>query len=332
MPYVVASQTIPILAVAPIVVVGLGSVSIAGWTPDGWMRVSVIAAYLTFFPVTVNTVRGLKSADPAAVELMRSYAASEWAVFWKLRVPSALPYLFAAFRVAATACVVGAIIGELPSSIQGGLGGAIINFNQYYVLEPENLWATNLIAAVLGIAFFLAVVSPRSSSSTGRRSSSYERPDAVVSLAGVTKTFAKGGVTALQDIDLDVGRGEFISLIGPSGCGKSTLLRVIGDLVEPTAGEVLVNGKSAQRARLDRDYGIVFQAAVLYDWRTVAKNIALPLELLGWDRARAQARVDEMLELVELTGSRSTTPGSSRVACSSGSRSRGRCRSRPRCC
>jgi NitT/TauT family transport system permease protein len=158
MPYVVASQTIPILAIAPIVVVGLGSVQIFGWTPSDWLRVSVIAAYLTFFPVTVNTVRGLRSADPAAVELMESYAASEWSVFWKLRVPAALPYLFSAFRIAATASVVGAIIGELPSSIQSGLGGWIINFNQYYALSPENLWATNLVAALLGIAFFLVVV------------------------------------------------------------------------------------------------------------------------------------------------------------------------------
>jgi NitT/TauT family transport system permease protein len=158
MPYVVASQTIPILALAPIIVVGLGSLSIFGWTPADWMRVSVIAAYLTFFPVTVNTVRGLQSPDPAAVELMQSYAAGEWAVFWKLRVPAAMPYLFSAFKVAATACVVGAIIGELPSSIQDGLGGYIINFNQYYVLNPENLWATNLIAALLGISFFLVVL------------------------------------------------------------------------------------------------------------------------------------------------------------------------------
>src|SRR4029079_12766090 len=95
---------------------------------------------------------------------------------------------------------------------------------------------------------------------------------------------------------------EFISLIGPSGCGKSTLLRVIGDLTQPSAGVALVNGKPAPRARRDRDYGIVFQAAVLYDWRTVAKNIALPLELLKWDRGKRNARVAEMVELVELTG------------------------------
>ena len=126
--------------------------------------------------------------------------------------------------------------------------------------------------------------------------------ESVVSARGISKTFGKGGVTALADIDLEVGSGEFVSLIGPSGCGKSTLLRVIGDLVEPTAGDILVNGKQAHRARLDRDYGIVFQAAVLYDWRTVAKNIALPLELLGWSRARRAERVRDMVELVELQG------------------------------
>ena len=124
----------------------------------------------------------------------------------------------------------------------------------------------------------------------------------VVSLRGVSKEFARGGVVALQDIDLEIAPGEFVSLIGPSGCGKSTLLRVIGDLVEPSVGDVVVNGKPARQARLDRDYGIVFQDAVLYDWRTVAKNIALPLEMGGWDRAKRHVRVREMVELVELGG------------------------------
>jgi NitT/TauT family transport system ATP-binding protein len=124
----------------------------------------------------------------------------------------------------------------------------------------------------------------------------------VVSINGLSKVFGKGGVTALEGIDLEVERGEFVSLIGPSGCGKSTLLRIVGDIVEPTTGDITVNGKPPRKARLDRDYGIVFQAPVLYDWRTVAKNIALPLEMLGWDRARRAERVREMLELVELTG------------------------------
>jgi NitT/TauT family transport system ATP-binding protein len=130
----------------------------------------------------------------------------------------------------------------------------------------------------------------------------------VVSLRGVAKTFAKGRVAALETIDLEVREGEFVSLIGPSGCGKSTLLRIIGDLIEPTTGQLVVNGKPPRRARLDRDYGIVFQDPVLYDWRTVTKNIALPLEMLGWDRKRRAARVQEMLELVELTGFESHHP------------------------
>jgi NitT/TauT family transport system permease protein len=154
LPYVVASQTVPILAIAPMVVVWLG-----GRGLPGWFSVSVIAAYLTFFPVTINTLRGLNSADPRALELMRSYASSRWAVLWKVRVPASLPYLFAALKVSATASVVGAIIGELPASIQDGLGGAILNFNQYYASAPTRLWATNVVAALLGIAFFLAVVA-----------------------------------------------------------------------------------------------------------------------------------------------------------------------------
>jgi len=125
----------------------------------------------------------------------------------------------------------------------------------------------------------------------------------VVRIRGVDKVFAgrdKGRTTALQAIDLDIAPGEFVSLIGPSGCGKSTLLRVIGDLVQPTRGEVAVNGKTAERARKDRDYGMVFQAPVLFDWRSVEDNVKLPLEILGKDKAWRARRAKEMLDLVEL--------------------------------
>ena len=124
----------------------------------------------------------------------------------------------------------------------------------------------------------------------------------VVEIKQLTKRFERGNVVALQDIELAIEPGEFVSLIGPSGCGKSTLLRIIGDLIKPSSGTVTVNGKPAPRARADHDYGIVFQDSVLFDWRTVAKNVALPLEMLGWDRARRKSRIDEMLELVELQG------------------------------
>jgi len=126
----------------------------------------------------------------------------------------------------------------------------------------------------------------------------------VVQVAGVGKTFGEGdgAVTALDGIDLDIRAGEFVSLIGPSGCGKSTLLRLIGDLTSPSTGTIQVNAKPARRARLDRDYGMVFQAPVLMDWRTVSKNIELPLEIMGWQPAQRAARSAELLKLIELDG------------------------------
>ena len=148
MPYVVASQTIPILAIAPMVII---------WLKAGWLSVAVIAAYLTFFPVTINTLRGLRSPDPAMVELMHSYAASDWDILRKLRFPAAMPYIFTAFKVSATASVVGAIIGELPSGIRNGLGGAILNFNQYYISGPQKLWAAVVASACVGILFYILV-------------------------------------------------------------------------------------------------------------------------------------------------------------------------------
>ena len=148
LPYVVASQTVPLLAIAPMVVIWLGG---------NWLSVAIIAAYLTFFPVTINTLRGLRSPEPTAVELMHSYAATPWEILWKLRVPAALPYIFTALKISATASVVGAIIGELPSGIADGLGRVILNFNQYYATGPEKLWATILFASLTGMVFFLII-------------------------------------------------------------------------------------------------------------------------------------------------------------------------------
>jgi NitT/TauT family transport system ATP-binding protein len=124
-----------------------------------------------------------------------------------------------------------------------------------------------------------------------------------VAVRGLTKVFNPGRpneVRALEDIDLEVRAGELVSLIGPSGCGKSTLLRLVANLTEPTSGTVEVNGKPARQARLDQDYGMAFQQAGLLEWRSVARNVELPLELRKWDKARRRQRALEMLELVNL--------------------------------
>ena len=147
-PYVVASQTIPIVALAPMIIFFVGNDVLA---------VVVVATYLTFFPVTIAMIRGLRSPDPRALELMRSYAASRRTIFWKLRLPASVPYLFTALKIAATASIVGAIVGEGPGGIQNGLGRAILDYNQTYITGPERLWATIMVTALLGIAFYLLV-------------------------------------------------------------------------------------------------------------------------------------------------------------------------------
>ncbi|HET7677926.1 MAG TPA: ABC transporter ATP-binding protein [Candidatus Limnocylindrales bacterium] len=132
----------------------------------------------------------------------------------------------------------------------------------------------------------------------------------VVEIERLGKVFGEGSgsVVALEGIDLVIRAGEFVSLIGPSGCGKSTLLRIIGNLIGSTSGSVRVNGKTAERARLDRDYGMVFQAPVLMDWRTVARNVELPLEVMGYPREERASRSARLLSLVELAEFRDRYP------------------------
>jgi len=124
-----------------------------------------------------------------------------------------------------------------------------------------------------------------------------------VTIESVTMTFNSDGpneVVALSDIDLAIEPGEFVALIGPSGCGKSTLLRLIANLISPTGGSIEVNGKSPEQARRDQDYGMAFQQSGLFEWRTVQKNVELPLEVKGWSKRDRASRATEMLELVKL--------------------------------
>ena len=143
-PYVVASQTVPILAIAPLVVVALKA---------DWLSVMAVATYLTFFPVTIASMRGLRAFDPRALELFRSYAATRRQVLWRLRLPTSVPYLFSGFRVAAAASVIGAIIGEQTAGVASGLGSAIINYSQYYTSGPERLWAVLVMCTLVGFVF-----------------------------------------------------------------------------------------------------------------------------------------------------------------------------------
>jgi NitT/TauT family transport system permease protein len=152
LPFVIASQTVPIIAIAPMIVVGLGQLGAPPWVPK-----SAIAAYLTFFPVTINVLRGLESVDRDALALMKSYAATHLQVFTKLRLPNATPYLFTALKIAAPASVIGAIIGELPTGSKFGIGVQIVNGAQTNTFNPGFLWATIVMAALLGMLFYGAV-------------------------------------------------------------------------------------------------------------------------------------------------------------------------------
>jgi len=147
-PYVVASQTIPIIALAPLIVYLVG---------QNVTSVVIVATYLSFFPVTIAMLRGLRSPDPRALELMRSYAASKRAVLWKLRFPASVPYLMTALKITATASIVGAIVGEGSGSLQAGLGRALVFFSQQYTVAPEKLWGAILFTSAVGILCYALV-------------------------------------------------------------------------------------------------------------------------------------------------------------------------------
>ena len=147
-----------------------------------------------------------------------------------------------------------------------------------------------------------AVFQPFEERADGQQNA--ENAASVIDIRGLSLTFETndGPVQALSNIDLDVKRGDFVSFIGPSGCGKTTLLRVIADLEQPTGGSISINGVSPEEARQARAYGYVFQAAALYPWRTIARNVALPLEIMGLPRAERERRIADNLALVNLSG------------------------------
>ncbi|HEY4161847.1 MAG TPA: ABC transporter permease [Dongiaceae bacterium] len=143
MPWIIASQTVPILAIAPMIIVILGSIGMVGLVPK-----AIISMYLCFFPVTIGMVKGLRSPDPLQLDLMRTYSASQWQVFWKLRVPASLPFLFASLKVAVAISLVGTIVGELPTGASAGIGARLLSGSYYG--QTVQIWSALFMAALLG--------------------------------------------------------------------------------------------------------------------------------------------------------------------------------------
>jgi NitT/TauT family transport system permease protein len=150
MPLIIASQTVPILAIAPMVIVILGSIGMVGLVPK-----AIISMYLCFFPVTIGMVKGLRSPDLLQLDLMRTYSASQWQVFWKLRLPASIPFLFASMKVAVAISLVGTIVGELPTGASGGLGARLLSGSYYG--QTVQIWSALLMAAILGSVLVYAM-------------------------------------------------------------------------------------------------------------------------------------------------------------------------------
>jgi len=151
LPWVILSQTVPLVALAPLVAGWGGGLSLGPYPWQDWMSVSTIAAYLAFFPVAVGMLRGLQSPSPIGVELMRSYAAGWWRTLAKLRLPASLPYLFPALRLAGAAAVVGAVVGEISTGTRGGIGRLIIEYSREATSDPAKVYTAMLGAALLGL-------------------------------------------------------------------------------------------------------------------------------------------------------------------------------------
>ena len=287
---------------------------------------TAIAAYLTFFPVTVAALRGLRAADPRAFELMRSYAASRRQLLLAAAPPGGGARTCSPrFQIAATASIIGAIIGELPSGVPDGLGGAILNCKQYYTPARSELWATILTCAARP-----DLRRPRELAETMLTRGRYRAGGGPRATTGDPPRRARGwsGWTARSS-----GRGRRQGLRAGHG-RRSTALerhrprRSAAASSSRSSGRRVaasrrscgssatsrrrhrarpVNGKPARRARLDRDYGMVFQAPVLMDWRTIEKNVELPLEIMGFRPSERAPTATALLDLVELAGSPGAT-------------------------
>ena len=311
LPYLVLSQTVPLIALAPLVVSWGGRLHVGAFEWPRWLSAAVLGAFLAFFPVAVGTLKGLTSTPPASLELMDSYAASWRQTLFKLRFPAALPYIVPALKLAATASVVGVVVAEISTGLAGGIGRLIIEYAREATSDPAKVFTAVFGAAALG----LADGRDRRAGRSGGDAEPAARGDRVSDTAD-GRAERRRGPRPVQGVQRRTRRtrsrpsststsmiapGEFVSLIGPSGCGKSTQLRLIANLTEPTTGrgpgQRQAGARRAARSGL-RD-GVPAGGPVRVA-NASTKNVELPLELKGWDRARRRQRALEMLELVKL--------------------------------
>ena len=265
------------------------------WWGFGLFPKVILVALFSFFPITVGLVQGLGSADPDALNLLRTMRAGRWQLLTRVRLPNALPQFFTGLKISVTYAYSAAIVAEFVGGMQG-LGVYMTQAIHDAPVRMDLVLGAVFVIALLTIAIFALVGIVERLAMPWRPRSCSPGPPATLAVHGVGKRFpaGEGEVVALASVDLFAAAGEFVSLIGPSGCGKSTLFNIVAGLERPSSGQVLIN-----EVDLDDRLGAsayMPQHDALLGWRRVLDNVVLPLELAGTSRKEARKRAMPLLE------------------------------------